>query len=474
MTSSSTRLSPLVWLIALSVAGYVVLALWFPLWPAFNHVPLSDVRSFSPSLGLGLLYGALLCGLFWLSARAFRVLRDRPLRLRGLLLVTILLGLPLLFTYPINANDLYRYVIRGRIQTVYGGNPYAQPPSAFPGDPLLPLAGEWAGETSPYGPLWELTAAAVTGISGGGLLAGLLLFKLLGLAAHSLTAVVIWLILAEKPAGARAAFTALWAWNPALLLIFVTDAHNDAPLLLLLVLGMLLLQRDRAAGGVTAVLAGTFVKPIGALLLPLTFLAGLRRQATWRARGRFVLLVAIAGLVGTAVVFAVYGSPLNLAMRLLREASAGAGFSPLALLLLLLQRFGVSVSFARIGQAALALFGLFLVWSWVRVWQGDGRVQALLPLAGDTFFAYLLQALNFRIWYTAWTYPFWLLAGALSGSGYRLRAGWWFLLTGQLSVIIYGHLYAYWRPDILLIHLIGVPFTFGLPFVLALWVGPRE
>lgn len=474
MKSLPTRFSPLTWLIGLSLLGYVGLALWFPLWPSYNRVPLADVRRFTPSLGLGLLYAALLCGLFWLSLRLFRTLqsRPRPLSLRQLLFITLLLGLPLLFTYPINANDLYRYVIRGRIQTVHHANPYVQPPDAFPDDPLLPLAGEWAGETSPYGPLWELGAAATTAVSGNQLLAGMLLFKLVGLAAHAATAVLIYHILAARPPAQRAAFTSLWAWNPALLLIFVTDAHNDAPMILLLVAGVLLLERTRPVGSVTAVLLATFVKPIAALLLPLFLLAGLRRQPDWRARARFVGLSALMGVGLTAVVFLPFGSPLSLAERLLREASAGASFSPLALLVLLLRRADIPLTFTLLGQVALALFLLFVVWNWVRVWWGDGRGTAVVRASGDTLFGYLLQAFNFRIWYTAWTYPFWLLDGALGGSGYRLRAGWWFLLTGQLSVIVYGHLYAYALQDPLLSHLIGVPLTLGLPFVLALFGGP--
>jgi hypothetical protein len=57
-------------------------------------------------------------------------------------------------------------------------------------------------------------------------------------------------------------------------------------------------------------------------------------------------------------------------------------------------------------------------------------------------------------------------------SGYRLRAGLWFLLTSQLSVVIYGHLRVYaLGGDQTAAHLIGVPFTFILPWLLALLPG---
>ena len=81
----------------------------------------------------------------------------------------------------------------------------------------------------------------------------------------------------------------------------------------------------------------------------------------------------------------------------------------------------------------------------VLVKEGNGGPRFPTPLrsTADIFFAYLLQALNFRIWYAAWPFP-WLLLDAGTGpqtlpARYRLRYGLWFLLTSQLSVILYGH-----------------------------------
>ena len=63
------------------------------------------------------------------------------------------------------------------MQSTYGESPYATPPNNFPADPFADSAGEWADASSPYGPVWELTAGLFTRLSGENLLAGLLLFK---------------------------------------------------------------------------------------------------------------------------------------------------------------------------------------------------------------------------------------------------------------------------------------------------------
>ncbi len=124
------------------------------------------------------------------------------------------------------------------------------------------------------------------------------------------------------------------------------------------------------------------------------------------------------------------------------------------------------------------LLGIWLLW---RTWRGRSPERSI----ADIFGVYILQALSFRIWYAAWPFPWLLLDDGWGDNGrtepgrsacfsYRLRVGLWFLLTSQLSVLIYGHLriYALGGSQVAA-HLIGVPFTFGLPFLLA-WRNPKE
>ncbi|MCI0398973.1 MAG: hypothetical protein L0322_29125, partial [Chloroflexi bacterium] len=92
--------------------------------------------------------------------------------------------------------------------------------------------------------------------------------------------------------------------------------------------------------------------------------------------------------------------------------------------------------------------------------------------AADILAGYQFQAFKFRLWYPAWIFP-WLLLddegqGDSQAATYRLHAGLWFLLTGQLSALIYGQV----RVELLnrsltAAHLVGVPFTFLLPLLAA-------
>ena len=457
----------------LSLAGYLLFWLWFPLRPFFNIVPLQDVRSFAPSLLGGLGYGLLLLtlfGLYWLAFRAVEMGRTLP-SLGVLLGTAVLFAIPLLQTYPINANDLYRYVIRGRISSVYSESPYAAPPDAFPDDPFLPLAGEWAGETSPYGPLWELLATGVTRLTQNDLLAGLLSFKLAGLLAHLICGWLIWQLLARASPSRQRSFTLLWLWNPALLLMFVVDGHNDVLMMVWQLVALWFWQRKRPSATLFFLLLAALTKPIA--LLPIPFFV----VAVWRDLPHFQARLHVFGpagiLGGTAVflTFLPFGSPIDLAFRLLREASNNPGFSPATLVLLITGELGQPIAPGFIDLIANLFripFGLLILWLLWDVWR-NGRSP--LRAAADTLFAYSLQALSFRLWYSTW--PFlWLLLEEDAPDGmltFRLRAGHWFLVTVQLSVIIYGHLRVYaLGGSQLTAHLIGILLVFFLPLLLAL------
>ncbi len=458
---------PLWAVVLLLAAGYSLLALLFPLGPNYRQLPLADIRTFTPSLAAGGLYALLLLALFGLYGLAHGRVRERPLPLSTLLLTTLLFSLPLLFTFPINATDVYRYVIRGRVSSAYGANPFAVPPNQFPEDPFLSLAGEWAGETSPYGPVWEMAAAGITAVSGDNLLLGLLLFKGLGLLLHLAATTHIWHMARcnnsvtdqSRNFKLQSSTALLWAWNPALLLNFVANAHNDIFMLGWLLLGSLLIQRQRPTTGFLFMTLAPLSKPIGLLPIPFFWLAGWRKLAG-KERWRYTAVTVGGTALLALLAFAPFGSPLGLLQRLLREASAVGGFSLSALALLGLRAMGSSLNGEWILNGMRGVFILVALWQVWLVWNGRSPQRS----AANIFIAYMLTAFSFRIWYASWPIP-WLL---LDHNRARRKYGLLLLLTTQLSVLIYGHLRAYaLGGSQLAAHLIGVPFTFLLPLLFA-------
>lgn len=474
------------WTIGISLLGYIILALWMPLLS--NLTESKGVREFTPSLLSGLLYGllfAVLYGLYWQLYSMVRNGRWVP-RLATLLLITGLFVLPLLFTYPYNANDLFRYATRGRITAVYHGNPFEQPPQAYPHDPFTPLAGEWMNATTPYGPIWELTAAGFAAVTPRNPVANLIALKLFSAVLHLLMGILIWRLLAASPSQQRNR-TLMWLLNPALLLTFVADGHNDSLMLFWLIWGWAILRDDKRRGRLTwKVVVGFLVmvlspltKAIGLAVLPFFFLHIIKRLNTFKQRLLFILYSGVGSFILLIGTFLPFGSPLTLAQRLVNEAGDGASFSLGTLYLVyvrdilqqpitreLMDRISL-LTFLFLGLTALFLSGL--TWFFNR---------SPLRASADIFFAYILQALNFRLWYTAWSFPFLLLDYRTQGWGlgdvYRIHIGLWFLLLSQLSVVIYGHLWAYvLGVNDFYSHLLGVPFTLILPFILGRWTAYR-
>lgn len=476
---SSDRL-PLWAIFLLSALGYGILVIWFPLRPNVGRAPPGDIRTFAPTLFGGLLYALLLIGLFGLLVAAFRRAERGKLGARPLPVIlagSLVLALPLLWAYPVNATDVFRYVIRGRVAGIYGESPYVTPPADLIGDPFMPLAGEWAGETSPYGPLWETVAAGLAAVAGDNLFAAVVLFKGLALLCFLATAALIGSLLPHGPS--RPAYTLLWAWNPALLLTFVLNGHNDALMLLWLALGYWLWRHDRPVIGFLVMTLAALTKPVAALALPFFFLSILRDMP----RAREWLRLTAAALFGAAflawLAFLPWAgpggylrTPVELALRLVREATSSAGFSPAVWIYMAL---GQGIPIEVIGSATRALFVAFLLWLLWLAWRGRSPLRG----AADSFLGWTAAALSFRVWYAVWPFPWLLLdaggeAGGVDGiqehcAAYRLRVGLWFLLTSQLSVIVYGHLRVFaLGGDQTAAHLIGVPFVFALPWLLAL------
>lgn len=208
---------------------------------------------------------------------------------RGALLVVLLAAVVFRATLfplaPTLSNDLYRYAWEGEIQRA-GHNPYLVSP-ADPGvAPWRPAEFErLPGKEFPtaYGPLTQMLFRLTAYFDG---LAG---FKLLSVAFDLATLLLLVGLLGvrrEPPARAL-----LYGWCPLVVLEFAGSGHNDSLALFALLLGNLLIIRQRAALSNVAMAAAAAGKWFAAVAAPVFLWRG-----RWRSLPAFAAVLLAAWL----------------------------------------------------------------------------------------------------------------------------------------------------------------------------------
>ncbi len=441
-------------------------------------VDVGKLTEFSPEAGAT--YGGAVFALFLGYLFAWLGLRGVDIGRRGLVVILgfgLLFSAALMLVYPITAIDLFGYVARGRVLAIHGANPFLHPPSDFPADPIGPYAGGWHTLASPYGPAWEWLAGAAAALGGDDLLRGLLVFKGLVVVAYLLDALLIWAILSRLRPTQRLAGTLLFAWNPLVLLETAANGHNDAAMLLPVLLAVWLLADRRTtipvwrgAAALAALTLAAWVKYLPLILGPLALAAVWRALPTWSARLRTLLLGGACSLGLTLALWLPMWPGWD-RLKVVEEAGRIL-FSPAALTVQILVQRGWEWEHAArvVGQVAVGGFGLVYVLILARTGKG---AQALATSSLSAWWAYLLiGGLSFRHWYPVWLLPLAaltphpaLVAGALA-----------FSLTGELSPAYYTFGYVWWGPRLGWDGLvaIGIPVVFGLPLVAGGIAGARQ
>ncbi|MEH0937659.1 polyprenol phosphomannose-dependent alpha 1,6 mannosyltransferase MptB [Micromonospora psammae] len=420
------------------LAGAVLLTVAGWLGGALPRIPPTGATE-PAALACWLVGTALLVGAWWSLRRGAPSTRWAYLT-AGLWLV------PLLAAPPLGSRDVYSYACQGWAYAA-GRDPY-QTGVAAAGCPWVDaVAPIWRDTPAPYGPFFVLLAALAATL-GGGLVGTVLLLRVLALAGVLLAALCLpGLAGAARVPTARAAWLALAC--PLVGVHLVAGAHNDAVLLGLLLLGLLVLVRlpGRPKGLVVAgVLLGlaVAVKATAVVVLPFAALAAVHGRYTVRALLRDGGWLAGAVLAALAAVTALSGLGLGWVGGLARSGDSKQWTSPPTAVGFVVDYVGESlgrrpeaVPVARV--VALALLAVLLVVLWWRAWTAlrrlndvrrrvhrlaAARPRVTLFAAGVALVATVALAPVFHPWYA--TGPLFLLAVSASRTT-------WFVLPAAVA-----------------------------------------
>lgn len=386
-------------LITLGVAAELVYLIYFVRFFPFlsrygNYHFFTDFVTSIPSL-LGVI--AAFTGLFFLLVLAWRQIELLPSRHLLPLIIGFggLFSLTLLFVYPIDGLDIYKYAEAGTIFLVHHRNPMTTAPLVFPHDLFTPLTDGLETVPAPYGPLGMIIDSLPTPVASGSVFANILLLKGLASAFVLADAYLVYRLLAPEHPRLALIGALLVAWNPLILIETAANGHNDASMAFFVLLGLLAMSRGHSTLAVVSVAVSALVKYGTLPLLPLFLIYGFVREPTPRAKLRFAVISLGSSLAVAAVVYAPFWVGADTFRRSLQEDQKHF-YSFSATLNSLVS--GISPSSASILGRALFLGSYALI-----LWVAVCRRPELTRLTYLTLFAFLVLGVDtFRVWYSLW------------------------------------------------------------------------
>lgn len=227
----------------------------------------------------------------------FELLKKGGVDKKTVIFFILLFNITLLFVWPVGSHDTFSYISQGRVLSAHHSNPYLSPYDNFSDDSFYDLIrNRWSKNTTVYGPLFTIISAILTFIGGNNLILSLFLFKLLFTAANLLSGYLIWKIFKSIKG------LYLYSFNPLILYEFLLNGHNDALVILLLLLCFYFLFKEKYVYSVFFLLLSALIKYMTLIFLPVFLLAICLRLGSFKGKIKF-LSASAAVLFLSAIIF---------------------------------------------------------------------------------------------------------------------------------------------------------------------------
>lgn len=424
--------------LGLASAGVYLLAFTLPYWlPTYYSNAKDEIYQFvAREPWRGILFYVALAALFGLYLVAYRLVSRAEGRQMGpwsIGLWTLVFCLLLIPVQTITSSDVYSYVFQGRVIAVLGENPFIHPYRDFAADPFyscvtfhnLPVS-------SGYGPLWIAIEGGLGWLAHNRLLLNLFLFKGLAAGLHLVSAFLVYATLKRRVPEWCVAGMLFYAWNPVLLYELVGNAHNDAVVVVLILLGFYLLSRavaspcridkqvgqtdvdlslNSAKGGIWAIpclAAAVLIKPIVVLWLSLVAVWLLAQIPSWLRRLGYAGAIVLLTFMPAVIAYAPFWAGMSIFQGVLAQSDIYGNSLPSLLIWML--RSVWPAFHEQIVQGVklftVLAFAPFYLWQLWKVWRPGperGSWGNLVCVTFDVILFYLLfVGFQFWPWYLAW------------------------------------------------------------------------
>lgn len=248
--------------------------------------------NYSSYLVLLISFAAILFGYIGLIKSGFKSVSKTKL---------LLLWLPVLISFPALSTDVFDYNNYNRVVLNHQANPWVVPADSFTGDDYIYM-GSWLDRPTVYPFLWIGISVSLASIVGTHPLVAAWMFKFLAM-------ISVWLIgLGLKQLKPKQNWDFWFYLHPLVLIEFIGNGHNDAPMVALLVLSLVLWKRKSLSQAWLALVAAVLVKISACFYFPglvWDFWKQNQRTLLWRlsSLSLFALILLFIGFESTISAF---------------------------------------------------------------------------------------------------------------------------------------------------------------------------
>ena len=247
---------------------------------------------------------------FFASRVGTKVLRERLTSKDRLLLfwtvciLTGVFGVIFIFAPAVMSQDIFLYAIYGRMASIFNINPFVVSPTTNAIDLFHTFIQDKGLGVAHYGPLWIDMTVPVVLVARASVVNILFGFRLLGFIVYMANAMLIWVILAKLKPEMRISGVILFAWNPLVLLLGVSEVHYEIVVIAFILLGVLFFQRRSFLASWVFILLAVLLNVFCLLLLPLFLKFLWKETRVMRGGKRFLWWFTLISLSAAIVVLA--------------------------------------------------------------------------------------------------------------------------------------------------------------------------
>src|ERR1035437_8956460 len=254
----------------------------FPIYQAIEK-PLQGVGFYQRPLS-AVIFIIIVTLLFVFYGAFLYLVKKGNLKLKGLVIITILTTVILVFSYNAFSYDLFNYIFDAKIVYFYHLNPYLYSAASFNSDSMIHFL-RWTHRLYPYGPSWLLLTVPLSFIGMNYFLPTFFLFKLF-MAASFLGSCYLIYMISEKLFPENKLFNvAFFAFNPLVLIETLISAHNDIPMIFFILLSIyLFIQKKKTLSWVSNIFSIGIKFSTGALFplfILLEFVEKIGKKINW-------------------------------------------------------------------------------------------------------------------------------------------------------------------------------------------------